>query len=144
MPETMTDDFSPQEIDGCCDGSLHPSALLGLRLFNAGEYFEAHEALETAWRDETGPIRDLYRGILQVGVGYYHIQRGNYIGARKLFRRCWQWLEPFPEVCRGIQVGKLRRDARQVEELLVRMGPDALTYFAERPFQPVEFSVLPS
>ncbi|HRQ33635.1 MAG TPA: DUF309 domain-containing protein, partial [Anaerolineales bacterium] len=57
---------------------LHPSAIEGLRLFNNGKYFEAHEALETAWLEERGKIRDLYRGILQVGVAYLHITRGNY------------------------------------------------------------------
>jgi len=36
-----------------CQGTLHPKAIEGLRLFNDGEYFEAHEELETAWRDET-------------------------------------------------------------------------------------------
>ncbi len=140
MPGVMPADFSPPEIAACCDGPLHPSALVGLHLFNAGEYFEAHEALETAWRDETGPIRELYRGILQVGVAYYHIQRGNWLGARKMFRRCWQWLEPFPEVCRGVQVGKLRRDAHQVEELLIKAGPVSIGSLQARSFQPVEFS----
>ncbi len=136
----MTSNFTPLEISGCCGGPLHPDAVLGLRLFNAGKYFEAHEALETAWRAETGPIRDLYRGILQVGVAYYHIRRGNWVGARKIFLRCWQWLEPFPEVCRGIQVGKLRRDARQVEEMLVRTGPEGISALSQRPFKSVEFS----
>ncbi len=132
---------SPQEISDCCGGPLHPMAVVGLRRFNAGEYFEAHEALEAAWRDDPGPIRDLYRGILQVGVAYYHIRRGNYPGATKVFRRCWQWLDPFPEVCRGIAVGKLRRDARQVEASLLRLGPDGIARLAQKPFPPVEFSI---
>ncbi len=136
----METNFSPQKISACCDGPLHPSAVLGLRLFNAGEYFEAHEALETAWRSEPGPIRDLYRGILQVGVAYLHIRRGNWIGARKVFRRCWQWLDPFPEVCRGIRVGKLRQDARQVEQTLIHAGPEGISALSDWPFKPVEYT----
>jgi len=38
---------------------------------------------EMAWRQETGPIRELYRGILQVSVAYYHLLHKNYAGARK-------------------------------------------------------------
>jgi predicted metal-dependent hydrolase len=109
-----------------CEGPLHPQAAEGLRLFNAGQYFEAHEALETAWKDEAGPIRELYRGVLQVAVGYLHITRGNYTGALKMFRRCRPWLEPFPEWCRGIAVGQLKRDYQAVESELRRLGPEGL------------------
>ena len=51
-----------------CNEPLHPKAVEGLELFNRGHYFEAHEALEAAWREETHPVRELYRGILQAGV----------------------------------------------------------------------------
>jgi predicted metal-dependent hydrolase len=70
--------------------------LHGLRLFNAGEYFEAHEALENAWRDEPGPIRDLYRGILTGRRGLLPYSTRQLSGARKMFQRCHQWLAPFP------------------------------------------------
>ena len=56
-----------------CDGTLHPRALTGLILFNEGKYFEAHEELEAAWRDERGKVRELYQGILEAGVTYLHI-----------------------------------------------------------------------
>src|ERR671924_1571204 len=60
-----------------CNAPLHPRAAEGLRLFNAREYFEAHEALEDAWNAERGRIRDLYRGILQIAVVYLHVTRRN-------------------------------------------------------------------
>ncbi len=40
---------------------------------------------------ESGPVRDLYRAILQVGVAYYHITRGNHAGGLRMLRRCVQW-----------------------------------------------------
>ncbi len=103
--------------------SIHPEAEHGIRLFDSRHYFEAHEALEMAWREEPGAIRDLYRGILQVAVAYYHIQRGNYVGARKLFNRCRRWLAPFPEVIAGINLGQFRKDFTEVEASLIRLGP---------------------
>ncbi len=39
---------------------------------NAGELFEQHETLELLWRATREPVRDLYHGILQIGVGLYH------------------------------------------------------------------------
>ena len=60
--------------------------LRGIEEFNRGEFFEAHEYLEAAWRRESLPIRSLYQGILQVGVGFYHQQNGNWRGATSLLR----------------------------------------------------------
>lgn len=122
-----------------CEGSLHPDALSGLRLFNRGEYFEAHEALETAWRAETGPIRELYRGILQVGVVYLHITRNNYDGAIKVYGRSLRWINPWPETCRGIQVGQLRRDAEAVMVQVRRLGREGLASFDLSLLKPVLF-----
>jgi uncharacterized protein len=101
-----------------------PDAVHGLALFDRGDYFEAHEALETAWRAEPGPIRDLYHGILQVAVAYFHIRRGNYVGARKMFQRSRRWLDRFPGEYGGIDLDQFRQDFSQVESTLVRLGPE--------------------
>lgn len=109
----------------------------GIRLFNAGDYFAAHEALEAAWRADAGPVRNLYRGILQVGVGYLHILRGNYTGARKMFRRCRVWLAVFPNHCRTIDVAQLRKDFEAVDSTLARLGPERIGEFDYRLFKPI-------
>ncbi len=118
---------------------LPPDVIKGLELFNAGHYFEAHEELESAWRAEKGPIREMYRGILQVGVGYYHVQRGNFRGALKMFRRCRQWLDRFPDQCCGIDLKRLRHDFEDVERLLKE---DKLLDPAAFEFQPVHYTPL--
>jgi hypothetical protein len=123
-----------------CIGSLPPPAITGIQLFNARQYFEAHEALELAWREESGPVRELYRGILQVAVAYLHIQRGNYIGARKMFRHCRVWLGPFPDVCRGINIGQLKHDFQAVESMMVRLGPDGVQNLDPNLLKPVLYS----
>jgi uncharacterized protein len=133
-------DVSPQEIDRACLGDLHPQARFGLELFNRREYFEAHEALELAWRAERGPERELYRGILQVAVAYYHIQRSNYNGAVKMFLRLRIWLDPFPDQCRGIDLAGFRKDYHHVEEVLHRLGPEHVAQFDRGLFQPIRFA----
>src|SRR5574342_446771 len=105
-----------------CNAPLHPQAPEGLRLFNAGEYFEAHEALEIAWKEEKGKVRDLYRGILQIAVVYLHITRGNYNGAVKVYGRSQKWMKDWPDMCRGIFVEQLRRDAELVITEVLRLG----------------------
>ncbi|HTP00488.1 MAG TPA: DUF309 domain-containing protein [Anaerolineales bacterium] len=93
-----------------CEGRLHPRAREGIVLMNEGRYFEAHEELEEAWREEKGRVRELYQGILEAAVTYLHIRRGNYPGAMKVYARSMRWLKDWPEQCRGVDVGQLRRD----------------------------------
>jgi hypothetical protein len=78
---------------------------------------------------DDGPGRDLYRGILQVGIAYYQIEKGNYRGAVKMLLRVRQWLDPLPDVCRDVDVAKLRADVQRVHEALIALGPDRVGDF---------------
>ncbi len=120
-----------------CSGELHPRARQGLQLFNQGRYFEAHEELEAAWRAEPGRIRELYQGILEAGVTYLHLRRGNLAGAEKVCRRSMRWLRQWPEVCRGADVGQLRRDLETAVEEARRLGEGRLGELPESYFRPV-------
>ena len=124
-----------------CHGALHPKAIEGMELFNAGHYFEAHEALEAAWREETGPVRNLYRGILQVGVTYLHIQRRNYDGAFKVYLRSLKWLQLWPDTCRGVAVGQLRQDLETVMAALKGLGEQRIAEFDLSLLKPVFYSI---
>jgi predicted metal-dependent hydrolase len=123
-----------------CTGDIHPAAIKGMQLFNQGEYWLAHEALEEAWKDETGAVRELYRAILQTGVVYLHIERDNYNGAVKTYRKVQKWIQPWPEVCRGIQIGQLRQELDVVIEEVKRLGPDRLAEFDRSLFKPVRWT----
>lgn len=126
-------------ISDICQARLHPRAMEGLRLFNAGEYFEAHEALEDAWNAETGRVRDLYRGILQIAVVYLHITRRNYNGAVKVYARSQRWIKDWPAVCRGIQVEELRRHAEAVINEVQRLGLERISEFDNSLLKPVRW-----
>ncbi|MBK6792023.1 MAG: DUF309 domain-containing protein [Anaerolineales bacterium] len=123
-----------------CQGQLHPKAMEGLHLFNAGKFFEAHEEFETAWRDEAGAIRDLYQGILQVAVTYLHITRGNYDGAVKVYGRSLKWLHGWSDICRGIHVKKIRDDAEVVMTELQRLGKAGINTFDLALFKPIQWN----
>lgn len=123
-----------------CNGELHPKALEGLWLFNQRKFFEAHEELETAWREETGEIRNLYRGILQIAVTYLHITRRNYDGAIKVYGRSQKWLKDWAEICRGIQVERLRVDAKLALQELERLGKENIAQFDVAFFRPIQWS----
>ena len=123
-----------------CNGDLHPKAVEGIKLFNAGEFFEAHEELESAWRDETGEVRELYRGILQVAVAYLHITRGNYEGAVKVYGRSLKWTQGWSDVCRGINLKRLRDDAEAAIHELERLGKEQIGEFDRSLFKPIQWN----
>ena len=123
-----------------CSLPLHPQAIIGIRLFNSAQYFEAHEALEEAWKEEQSPVRELYRGILQIAVAYLHITRKNYNGALKVYERSVKWLKDWPDVCRGVDVGKLRRDAQAAIEELQKKGMKNIASFDLSLLKPVRWT----
>ena len=120
-----------------CGDDLPPLARLGVERFNAGAYYAQHDALEELWMIENGPVRELYRAILQVGVAYYHITRGNHAGALKMLRRSVQWLAILPDVCQGVDVRRLEADAARVRQELEAMDPAAIASFDRTLLQPV-------
>ena len=92
----------------------------GLEQFNRREFFECHETLEALWLAESGPVRELYQGILQVGVGFYHLLRGNRAGALGLLGKGIGHLAPFVPERHGIDVAALVRDARRWRRAIAR------------------------
>ena len=123
-----------------CQDPLSVHAIQGLELFNQGEYFEAHELLEVAWKADPTPGRELYRAILQIGIAYLQIERRNYNSAIKMFLRVRQWISPIPEICRGVDVADLRMNAQLVYDALVALGPGGIAQFDKRLFRPIKFS----
>lgn len=118
-----------EQLDCDCQEALPELAQEGIRKFNAGEYYKQHDLFEEQWVETTSPVRDLYQAILQVGVGYYQIQRGNYRGALKMLQRSVKLLLVLPDVCQGVDVQQLRDDSFRVRAELERLGEDQFDQF---------------
>lgn len=109
-----------------CDDPPPAGLLLGIHQFNTREYFECHETLEGIWNVEPGPVRTLYKGILQVGVGCYHLMRGNYRGAILKLDSGAHYLAAFAPHCMRVDVASLIAQARRLHAEVLRLGPDHL------------------
>ena len=96
----------------------------GIREFNAGDFYAAHDTWEDVWMDVRGPERPFFQGMIQVAVGYYHLSCENYAGAEHLLSRGIRKLEPYSPGHRGIDTGRLVREAAKAlaEVLEVRAG----------------------
>ena len=115
-----------------CGDPPPPALVQGIEEFNQGEFFEQHETLEAAWIEEDDPVRYLYQGILQVGVGFYHLSRGNSYGARRLWTRGIALLESFRPACMNVDVEALVADTRRCIEELDRIGITGSGEFNQR------------
>ena len=125
-------------VDGCAD-PLSRSAVAGLLEFNRGDFFEQHEFLELAWNEESRPVREMYQGILQVGVAFLQIERGNWRGALKMFRRGLPRLREMPAVCQGVDVAGLRAAAETIHAEITTLGPEQLNEFDRSRFPLIHF-----
>ena len=70
-----------------------PRYLAGVLLFNAQDYFEAHEVWEDLWAESHGDERRFYQGLIQAAVGLCHFSNGNLGGAAKLYRSSRDYME---------------------------------------------------
>jgi len=125
-------------IDTACRQPLPALARRGINLFNQGQFYACHDDLEEAWRQDETPGRDLYRGILQVGIALFQIQKGNYRGAIKMFLRVRQWLTPLPAICRGVRVDLLRENVEVIYTAVESLGPGRLDQFDWKLINPIQ------
>jgi predicted metal-dependent hydrolase len=114
-------------------------ALKGIEEFNMGEFYECHEYLEEAWMQEPRRVRFLYQGILQVGVGFYHQQNGNWRGATGLLRNGTQRLKEFEPDTLGIDVARLVRESERCLEELEELGRERVREFDTSKIPKVEW-----
>ena len=114
--------------------------LKGIEEFNRGEFYECHEYLEEAWMQEPGRVRFLYQGILQVGVGFYHLQNGNWRGATGLLRNGALRLKEFEPETLGVDVARLVRESERCLRELEELGRGRIDEFDASKIPRVEFT----
>ncbi len=88
---------------------------------NRGEFFNAHETLETAWHKEKQPIRTLYKGLIQLSVGCFHAERQNWVGASRVLQMARGNLVPFVQAESLIDVADILHQINILEENITRI-----------------------
>jgi hypothetical protein len=129
-------------ICAACEKPLPALALSGIQAFNRGEYYAAHDDLEAAWVAEASEVREMYRAILQIGIAFHQIQRGNLRGAAKMFLRAKQWFAILPDQCQRLDLAQLRASAHQAEQYLLTLlnSPHRPQTFPQALFPKISFT----
>jgi len=109
-----------------------PAFLDGVRHFNAGRFFEAHEAFEDLLDDVEGDERwDMLVALVQVAVGYHKATHGH-PGATRMLALGLEKLAPFAADAGGVALDALR--ARVAADLArARAGDDLAACLAADP-----------
>lgn len=69
---------------------------LGVRDFNLGRYFDAHEHLEAIWQPlPDSPEKTLYQALIQLAVALHHREENNPVGFANVLERAGDNLARF-------------------------------------------------
>jgi predicted metal-dependent hydrolase len=97
----------------------------GLRLYNAGQFFTAHEAWESIWLNSPEPEKTFLQGLIQVTAAFHHLSRDNRLGTVLLLQAALRRLDHYPSSFGGIAVTLLCHDIRERLGQLETDGPAA-------------------
>lgn len=89
----------------------------GRALYNAGAHWDAHEAWEEAWLEESGDARLLLQGLIQVAAAMHKafVQKQP-ASCVKLLTRALQKLWSLPAEMGGLDLDRFREAARRALE----------------------------
>jgi uncharacterized protein len=76
----------------------------GLEQIRQGEFFDAHESLEDAWRAADPAEKDFFQGLVHIAVAWHHAGRGNRPGCERQLEKARRRLTPFAPEHRGVDV----------------------------------------
>jgi uncharacterized protein len=76
----------------------------GIRLFNEGEFFEAHEVWEDIWHEAYGVKYEFYQGLIQCAVALEHYRRSNPRGVVSLYDSYRRHLRDVPDTFMGLDL----------------------------------------
>lgn len=83
----------------------------GVKLFDAGEYWEAHEALEPPWLSAEGLDKRFYAGVILLAAALHKAHSmGNARGGRRNYAKALAHLALLPDVYGGVAVRQLEAD----------------------------------
>ena len=102
----------------------------GLELVRGGEFFAAHEELETAWRAAAPAERDFFQGLVHVAVAWYQAGRENEVGCRRQLEKAERRLRPYAPRHRDVDVAavldQVAAARRTVEAGSLALAPPTL------------------
>ena len=101
-------------------------------LFNQGLFFEVHEVLEAVWLKQTGPSRLLLQGLIQIAVGFHHLENRNLNGALGLLKEGRDKVKEFCPDGFGLRLDRFLEQTDECRCSIESLGREAFDRFDRR------------
>jgi len=90
----------------------------GLELMRRGDFFEAHEELELAWRAAPAAERDFFQGLVHVTVAWYQAGRDRPVACGSQLEKALRRLAAYAPSHRGVAVGAVLEQVETAARLV--------------------------
>jgi predicted metal-dependent hydrolase len=95
----------------------------GIRLFNEGEFFEAHEVWEDIWHEAYGIKYEFYQGMIQCAVALEHYRRSNPRGVVSLYDSYRRHFKDVPDTFMGLDLKSFLAAMREALRPVIDADP---------------------
>lgn len=97
----------------------------GLKCYRARQFFEAHEHWESVWLGCPQPEKKFLQALIQITVGFHHLQRNNRVGAARLLTASLRKLDLYGADFGSIDVCQLRDSLRASIDAIEKGNPSS-------------------
>jgi predicted metal-dependent hydrolase len=104
--------------------TARPEFKAGMRLYNEGEFYEAHEQWEILWlAEEEEDPRLFLQGLIQLTSAFHKLFGQRRVeGAERLLERALTKLDRYPSSYLGVALGPLRDGARACKTAMAALS----------------------
>ncbi len=94
----------------------------GLFLFNAGRFWEAHEAWEEIWLARPEDGRFFIQGLIQLAAAYHQYRRQIFRGFVTHLKRAEEKIRLFPSNFLGVDVATLLKEIQETQAVVRKLS----------------------
>jgi len=109
----------------------------GMHLYNAGQFWESHEALEEAWLEAPSDVRPFLQGLIQATAAFHkYLVQKNAVGAVKLLTRSLDKLTCYRDDYMGLDMAPFKLGLSRCWRRIIELGQRHIDEF-DRELVPV-------
>ena len=111
----------------------------GIRDFNTRRFFEAHDIWEDLWHEYRELDRLCIQGLIQVAVGFYHLENNNYKGSCSQFTKAVAKLDGYRPQHFGVETEQFVNNIKHWLSIAERLRAGEAAAFSSEDFPRIEY-----
>ena len=130
----------PQAPLTWADLPAHPEFQWAVQLFNAGYYWESHEAWESLWHaaGRTGALADFLKGLIKLAAAGVKLREHNLVGMERHARRALELYRQIEQCALPVAAGPVLQSLPELIQIAEQWLHSPLELPTDRTGQPVK------